>query len=129
MKPKFLLLAVASLGAIAGCSTTSSSRVFEPSAALPVASPVFVSATTVPAGLAYKAIGAVEVEAHAGYDHVEALYPRLAAEARKIGANAVFNAGGGHRLQAFSWAAPYVSGVAVRVDDPAQLRGLAGSFY
>jgi uncharacterized protein YbjQ (UPF0145 family) len=57
------------------------------------------------------------------------LYPLLAAEARKIGANAVVNAQGGRKVTAFSWSAPYVSGIAVKVEDPEKLKGLAGSYH
>jgi uncharacterized protein YbjQ (UPF0145 family) len=53
----------------------------------------------------------------------------LAAEAKKIGANAVIGATGGRRMTAFSWAAAYVSGTAVKVEDPEKLKGLAGSYH
>ena len=74
-------------------------------------------------------IGVVRAEARAGYAHSDALFPRLAQEARKIGANAVVDASGGHQVKAFSWAAPYASGTAVRVDDMQQLGKLSGKYY
>jgi len=46
-----------------------------------------------------------------------------------MGANAVINAKGGRRVTAFSWAAAYVSGIAVKVEDPEKLKGLPGSYH
>lgn len=83
----------------------------------------------IPEGIQYKVIGTVQADAKAGYDRAETLYPLLAAEARKLGANAVVNTQGGRRLTAFSWSAAYVHGTAVRVEDPGKLRALPGSFH
>jgi uncharacterized protein YbjQ (UPF0145 family) len=57
------------------------------------------------------------------------LYPRLAKEARKIGANAVIDAKGSRRVKPFSWAAPYVIGTAVKVEDAEMLKGQTGSYH
>jgi uncharacterized protein YbjQ (UPF0145 family) len=46
-----------------------------------------------------------------------------------MGANAVVNAKGGRRVAAFSWAAAYVSGTAIKVDDIQQLKGLPGTYH
>lgn len=114
---------------MAGCSATSSSRVYERANAPPSTGPVFVSQLPPPADLSYKMIGEVKANARTGYGDANSLYPLLADEARKIGANAVFNAKGFHAPSAFSWAAPYVSGVAVKVDEPEKLKSPNGSFY
>jgi uncharacterized protein YbjQ (UPF0145 family) len=74
-------------------------------------------------------MGSVQADAKAGYDKVETLYPLLANEARKIGANAVVSAKGGRKVSAFSWSAPYVGGIAIRVDDPESLKKINGSYY
>jgi len=122
-------LAVAMLILVTGCSAKSSSRVIGPATGPIWEGPVFVSQATIPAGIEYKEIGSVQANARVGYGSVESLYPLLAAEAKKIGANAVINAKGGHRVSAFSWAAAYVSGTAVKVKNPEKLKGLSGSYY
>ena len=129
MKIEIKALTLAAMVVLAGCSATSSSRAFEPSAVSPSQGPVFVSQNSIPAELGHKVLGSVKANARTGTDRVEKLYPLLAEEARKMDANAVFNARGGHAPAAFSWAAPFVTGQAVRVDDPEKLKGIAGSFY
>ena len=128
MNPRDAVVAGAMLLVLTGCSTTSSST---PIGATGPAweGPVFISQVALPEGIAYKVLGTVQADAKAGYDSVVTLYPLLAAEARKIGANAVVNAKGGRRLTAFSWAAAYVIGTAVKVDDPQKLKGLPGMYH
>ena len=124
-----VLGALAVLIIVTGCSTTSSSNVVGPVTGPPWEGPVFVSQAALPAGIEHTVIGSVQVDARSGYDHVESLYPLLAAEAKNIGANAVINAKGGHRVSAFSWAAPYVSGLAVQVENPEKLKSLSGTYH
>jgi uncharacterized protein YbjQ (UPF0145 family) len=88
-----------------------------------------VSQSAIPSGIEYKVIGSVEADAKGGYDSATSSYPLLAAEARKMGANAVVNAKGGRRMTAFSWSAAYVSGIAVKVDDPQVLKALPGAYH
>ena len=128
MDPRNAVFAAAVLFALCGCSTTSSSRVTG-TAGPAWEGQVLVTQGTIPEGIEYKVIGTVQADAKAGYDRVETLYPLLAAEARKLGANAVMDAKGGRRLTAFSWSAAYVHGIAVRVEDPSKLRALPGFFY
>ena len=94
-----------------------------------MAGPVLVSREAVPTGIEYKVLGTVKANNRAGYESAESLYPLLAAEAKKLGANAVVNAKGGHTVTAFSWAAAYVSGTAIRIGDTESLRRLSGSYY
>ena len=129
MDIKFTALIVAMLVVITGCSTRTSSNLIGPATASTWEGPVFVSQATIPAGIEYKIIGSVQANARAGYDSAANLYPLLAVEARKIGANAVINTQGGRRVAAFSWAAPYVGGTAVKVEDPEKLKGLPGSYH
>lgn len=128
MSPRSVVVGVAVLLALNGCSTTSSSNAVGP-VGRTWEGPVLVTQAAIPAGIAYKVVGSVQADARAGYDSAASLYPLLAAEARKIGANAVVNATGGRRVTAFSWSAPYVSGIAVKVEDPGKLKGLSGSYY
>lgn len=121
-------LVVSMLVLVNGCSTTSSSNAIGP-AGPAWEGPILVSQAPIPAGIEYKVIGSVQADARAGYDSAVSLYPLLAAEARKIGANAVVNAKGGRRVTAFSWSAAYVSGIAVKVDDPQLLKALPGSYH
>ena len=111
-----------------GCATRSSSTPI--ALAGPVwEGPILVSQSPVPAGVDYKVVGSVSADARVGYDSVASLYPLLAAEAKKMGANAVVNATGGRRLTAFSWSAAYVSGTAIKVDDVQKLKGLPGTYH
>jgi hypothetical protein len=129
MSRRLSILAVALLLA-AGCATTSSSNVI--SSASPVeawAGPVFVTQQPLPAGVEHTVIGSVSADANAGYESVTTLYPALAAEARKIGANAVISAKGARKVTALSWSAPYATGIAVRVKDPQKLKGIEGSSH
>jgi uncharacterized protein YbjQ (UPF0145 family) len=113
----------------AGCSPVSSSNAVPASPARESAGRVVVSQDVVPTGIEYKVLGEVKANFRAGYDSAESLYPLLAAEAKKLGANAVVNVKGGRRVTAFSWSAAYVSGTAIRVGDPESLRRLSGSSY
>ena len=121
------LLGILMVGA--GCSPVSSSTAVAASPAGKSAGPVLVSQEAVPTGIEYKVLGTVKANQRAGYDSAESLYPLLAAEAKKLGANAVVNAKGGHTVTAFSWAAAYVSGTAIRIGDTESLRRLSGSYY
>ncbi|MDB5913060.1 MAG: hypothetical protein JWP22_1735 [Ramlibacter sp.] len=128
MRRSAFILSISIVVLLQGCATRSSSRALAPTEGV-WSGPVLVSQTTIPAGIEYKVIGSVSADARAGYDRVVTLYPLLAAEARKLGANAVINATGGRRLTAFSWSAAYVSGTAVRVQDPEKLKALSGTFH
>src|SRR5882757_4869060 len=112
----------------AGCASSSSTAVSAPPAGVSTG-PVLVSQAAVPAGIEYKVLGTVKANYQAGYDSAGSLYPLLAAEARKLGANAVVSTTGGRRVSAFSWAAAYVSGTAVWIGDTESLRRLPGSSY
>jgi hypothetical protein len=114
---------------LAGCAATSSSRIDKPAAVSAWSGPVLISELPAPAGLKYETIGTVKATARAAYDSAPTLYPVLADEARKIGANAVLNAQEGHAASVFSVAAPFVSGMAVRVEDASALKKLEGTFY
>lgn len=113
----------------AGCSPVSSSNAVPATPASQSEGPVLVSQQAIPTGIEYKVLGTVKANFRAGYDSVESLYPLLAAEAKKLGANAVVNVQGGRRVTAFSWSAAHVSGTAIRVGDAESLRRLSGSYY
>lgn len=124
MKVAILLLGILMLST--GCSPVSSSVA---TSAAPVSAsegPVLISQGSVPAGVEYKVLGTVKADFPGGYDRVENLYPSLAAEAKKLGANAVVNAKGGRRVTWWSYAAAYVSGTAIKVEDT---KSLSGSYY
>lgn len=90
---------------------------------------VLVTEDNLPAGTKATTLGKLTVTASTGYGGGARLYPQLADEARKVGANAVVTVTGYNRPTAFSWAAPTVSGVAVRVDDAGALGRLKGDSY
>lgn len=128
MTQRIAVLAAALLLA-AGCATKSSSNITSTSPVAAWEGPVFVTQQGLPAGVDHQVIGSVSADANAGYDSVTSLYPALAAEAKKIGANAVVSAKGARKVTALSWSAPYATGIAVRVKDPQKLKGLEGSSY
>jgi hypothetical protein len=128
MRVRISIVAAAVLLA-AGCATKSSSNVTTTSPVAAWEGPVFVTQQALPAGVDHQVIGSVSADATAGYDSVTTLYPALAAEAKKIGANAVVSAKGARKVTALSWSAPYATGIAVRVKDPQKLKGLEGSSY
>ena len=90
--------------------------------------PIFITQGKLPPDMEYEVIGPVKANARAGYDSVESLYPMLAEEARKTGANAVIDVYGGRTVSAFSWAAPFTGGNAVKVKDADSLKALEGQF-
>ncbi len=83
-------ITVALLGSVTGCST-SSSRALTGEPVVASSGPVFVTQAALPASIEYKIIGSVSAEANVGYESVPTLYPLLADEARKLGANAVMS--------------------------------------
>ncbi|MFL0798924.1 MAG: hypothetical protein K6L80_00625 [Agarilytica sp.] len=122
MKNFSLVLSVLFLVSImSGCASTSSSSI----AYLPeeerYVGQVYLVMSPVPEEIGYEIIGHVKANARQGYDRVETLYPLIAEEARKVGANAVINVRGGRTVAAFSWAAPFAGGIAIRIDDPDKL--------
>lgn len=129
LETRFVMLALAALIAISGCGTRSSVSPIGSAIEPRWDGPVFVSQGPLPAGIKHKILGSVQADARAGYEGAVTLYPFLAAEAKKIGANAVVNTVGGRRMTAFSWAAAYVTGTAVKVEDPEQLKGLPGAYH
>lgn len=127
---KGLLIFTVAIGLFLGaCSTQSASTVMTQTALPAWTGPVFISQETIPADIKFELVGSVKANARAGYDNVASLYPLLAIEAKKMGANAVINAKGGRRVAAFSWAAAYVDGMAIRVEDPELLKTLPGAAY
>lgn len=129
MQSRFIALALFALIAVTGCGTRSGAVPSGPTIEPRWDGPVFVSQQPLPAGVKHKIVGRVQADARAGYDSALSLYPLLAAEAKKIGANAVVNTTGSRRTTAFSWSAPLVTGTAVRVEDPEQLKTLSGTFH
>lgn len=122
----FIICVVASLG---GCASVSSSSAPKVVASAQTVGPVFITKANLPPGMKYEVIGPVKANARAGYGSVESLYPMLAEEARKIGANAVVDVYGGRTVSAFSWAAPFAGGNAVKVEDADSLKALEGQFF
>lgn len=122
-------LAVVALATTLGaCAATSSS---EPAGAVGQAwqGKVFVTESAVPTNARHQVLGTVRANAPASYSSGTTLYPMLADEARKLGANAVVDVTGGRRVSMWSWASPFVSGTAVRIEGASALNGLPGENY
>ena len=130
MRLTLIAILVSTAALAAGCAATSSSTpVAGGQQAAAWTGQVYVSEGRLPESVKYKVMGTVEANARSGYDSGTALYPMLADEARKLGANAVVEVTGARRVTALSWAAAYVKGVAVRVDDADALKKLPGSSH
>lgn len=116
------------LGACA--APTSGSTLAGSATKLPAyAGKVFVTEDKIADASRYQVVGTVEAAAKSGYSGGESLYPLLADEARKLGANAVIGVTGGRKVTMLSWAAAFVEGTAVRVENPEDLNGLKGKTY
>ena len=115
--------------AISGCSTVSSSSVPYVSEGEQTVGKVSLVPSPVPEDVGFEVVGQVKANARAGYSGAASLYPLLADEARKVGANAVINVEGGRRVSAFSWAAPFAGGTAIKIDDPDKLTEFGGEYY
>lgn len=116
--------------ALSACAPTVSSTVADGANAEPAyEGKVLVSQAPLPGDVQHKVIGTVNAQAQSGYGGVETLYPLLAEEARKLGANGVINVSGGRKVAAASWSAPYASGTAIKVENPDDLGGIQGQNY
>jgi hypothetical protein len=113
----------------AGCTPVSTATPFGPDSRAAWTGPVFISEAGTLGDIAHEPIGRIEVRARSGYNGSRNLYPQLADEARRLGANAVIGVRGGRRVAGWSWAAPYTEGVAVKVENPDALKGFSGSLY
>jgi hypothetical protein len=129
MRVRILTIAVACTLVLGGCSTISSSNPISATSVAAWSGPVLVSESQLPDRIQYRVVASVQVDARAGYESSTKLHPLLADEARKVGANAVVSVIDGRRLTAFSWSAPYVRGIAVRVKDAEALQGISGTYY
>ena len=103
---------------VTACATPEASFERKPEAVPEPASagPVLVTAEKLPEGARFRVLGKVLPGAKGGYDAGATLYPLLAAEARKLGANAVVEVWGMRRPTMLR-AAAYVEGTAVLVQD------------
>jgi|SRR5680860_307183 len=124
-----LILVCFVIASLNGCSSVSSSSTPHVAASEQTSGPIFITQSALPSEIEYEIVGQVKANARKGYDNVESLYPLLAEEARKIGANAVINAYGGRTVSAFSWASPYTGGTAVKVKNTDALKSLNGNFF
>ncbi|MCB1886276.1 MAG: hypothetical protein KDH20_01605 [Rhodocyclaceae bacterium] len=91
--------------------------------------PVLITPARIPDGVKFEVVGSIQAEARTGYSGAASLYPLLADEARRIGANAVVRVQDGRSVSGFSWSAPHVTGMAVRVEGAQAINGVPGSFY
>lgn len=126
---KGVLSVIFALTILSGCSSVSSSSVPHVPVNQQTSGPVYLTTQSIPADVGYTVVGHVKANARQGYSKAETLYPMIVEEARKIGANAVMDVRGGRTVSAFSWAAPYVGGTAIRIDDTKKLEDFGGHYY
>jgi hypothetical protein len=84
---------------------------------------VYMIEGPLPNGVEYKPLGKVTVKS-IWYGSTDELMPELARKARAMGANAVVNVEAFNSPAGFSWAAPHLSGQAVKIANPEQLAKL-----
>ncbi|WP_348814400.1 hypothetical protein NFG57_11980 [Halomonas sp. H10-59] len=128
MNLKYAIILICLVSPLGGCGAVSSSSVPQVASSEQTVGPIFITQAGLPSDIEYEVIGVVKANARQGYDKAESLYPLLAQEARKVGANAIIEAYGGRTVSAFSWAAPFVGGTAVKVVDPQSLESFDGQF-
>ncbi|MFK7963585.1 MAG: hypothetical protein AB8C46_06410 [Burkholderiaceae bacterium] len=123
------VMSVLSLSAgLVACSATSTSTMTPEAKGLPAyTGKVFVTEKSLPPGTKFIEVGQVEANIKSGYESGTKLYPLLADEARKLGANAVIEVGGGRRPTLLSWAAAFVYGKAIKIDNLEALKGVEGA--
>ena len=125
-----LIAGLSVAGALAACAPKSSSTIANGATAGPAwEGKVVVSQDALTSDVEHEVIGTVSAAAQGGYGSVDTLYPLLADEARKIGANGVISVKGGRKPALGSWAAPYASGTAIKISNPDDLKGVAGGTY
>lgn len=128
MSFKIFVLSITVVASLGGCASVSSSSAPYVSLSEQTAGAIFITQSGLPTDLEYEVIGLIKANARQGYDSAESLYPMLADEARKVGANAVINVYGGRAVSAFSWASPYTGGTAVKIKNTEALKKLNGKF-
>ena len=126
---KILLPTLIVLSCLSGCASVSSSSAQHVPESEQVSGEIYITMSAVPMSLGYEIIGHVKANARKGYGSVESLYPLLAEKAKKVGANAVINVKGGRAPAAFSWAAPFTGGTAIKIDDIKKLEKYNGGYY
>lgn len=117
------LLCIATLCVFANsCASTSQSSGSN-------ATPVFVSESAPPATISAEYIGPVAASDVVGYRKCATLYGALANQARSMGGNAVFYAGGDRRVTLLSWSAPAARGKAYRLPNLSSLSEVPGTMF
>ena len=114
---------------VVGCGTVSSSSAPVVAVNEQVTGPIYITTDSLPADVDYIIIGTIKANARVGYDSAESLYPLLANEARKTGANAVIQVYNGRTVSAFSWGAPYTGGTAIKIKNIEDIKKYGGRYY
>lgn len=129
VKAGYFICSALLVALLSGCASVSSSTATYLPESEQTEGEVFITQSELGEKIQYEKIGDVKANARQGYDNVESLYPMLAEEAKKVGANAVINVYGGRTVSAFSWAAPYTGGTAVKVENPQKLNSDKGNYF
>lgn len=109
----FTLAAVLVL--IAGCAATSS-NIPAQKTAMSHDQQVCLLKTAMPANVRHSVVGAIE-SSKEWYGSQTELYPLMADEARRLGADVVANMATAHKIGMMAWARPVGSGSAVKLDN------------
>ena len=81
---------------------------------------ISITEESLPQSVPYVDLGTITVSSKF-YGSADALYPKLAEKARKKDANAVIQTHSYVAPSGFAWAAPHLSGQAIRMNDTRQL--------
>jgi len=111
-------------GALSACARSSGivskdAQIFEPSL-----EPVCMLKSPLPSSIKYSIVGKISASKNF-YGSVEGLLPLMAQDARRMGADAIIHMETGQKIGPISWARPVGSGIAVRIENKADLNCVA----
>ena len=113
---KRIALAIA-IVALSGCAAKSVIRTAPGQAALGGhAEPVCFMKSPMPSAYKHTVVGKMN-SSKKTYGSVNELMPLMAADARRVGADAVVNLVTGQQMGAFAWSRPVATGTAVKLED------------
>ncbi len=112
------LLALAVAATLAGCAARSTVQLADSRAPAPQAhaEQVCMLKSALPANVKYTVVGSINSSKQT-YGSVNELLPLMAADARKVGADAIVNLNTAQRIGAWAWARPVGTGTAVKLAD------------
>lgn len=127
MKP---LILIVSIVVLVGCARSSGLRVSSGWEHPPHSEPVCFLKSPLPSSIKHREIAMIYSDKQ-WYGSVNELLPLMAKDVRAAGGDAIVNLVTAHRVGLFAWARPTASGMAVKVENRADLNcaALGGQLY